>query len=94
VLHCCAILGKTQYEIENEYAWIDLPELLRIRDEQRARELFELLDVSMFPHVADKRAREEIVERIKRRLPKPPSEPPKSAEEQYQALLMRMKAGG
>ena len=94
MLQCCAILGKTQHEIENEYAWIDLPELLRIRDEQRARELFELLDVSMFPHAADKRAREEIIERIKRRLPKPPPEPPKSAEEQYQALLMRMKAGG
>jgi len=63
-------------------------------EEQRARELFELLDVSTFPHIADKKARDEIIERIKRRLPKPPPEPPKSAEEQYQALLMRMKAGG
>ncbi|MGG3278791.1 hypothetical protein [Paenibacillus solani] len=46
-----------------------------------------------FPHLMDKKARETIITRITSKLPKPPAEPPKSAEEQYQALLAR-KGGG
>jgi len=88
------VLGKTPREIENEYAWIDLPEILRIRNEQLAKDWFELLDISIFPHLSDQKARERIWERHRSRLPKPPPEPQKSAEEQYQELLARMKAGG
>jgi hypothetical protein len=94
VLRCCITLGKTQHEIENEYAWIDLPRLLELSGERRAKELIENIEVSSFPHYADQKVREGIMERLQSKLPKPPKEPPKSAEEQYQALLARMKAGG
>lgn len=60
----------------------------------KAREWFELLDATVFPHVTDQKAKKSIWERYRIRLPKPPPEPQKSAEEQYQELLARMKAGG
>jgi len=60
----------------------------------KAREWFELLDATVFPHVTDQKAKNSIWERYRNRLPKPPPEPQKSAEEQYQELLARMKAGG
>jgi len=91
VLRCCVILGKTQYEIENGYAWIDLPQLLELSGERRARELLDNIEVSVFPHLSDNKAREAILQRHRDRLPKPPPEPPKSAQEQYEALKMRMK---
>jgi hypothetical protein len=94
VLRCCAILGKTQREIENEYAWIDIPRLLEITNERRAMELLDNIEVSTFPHISDEKVRESILKRHRDKLPQPPNEPPKSAEEQYQALVARMKAGG
>ncbi|MUG45528.1 hypothetical protein [Paenibacillus woosongensis] len=85
------MLGKTQHEIENEYYFVDLPELLMLKDQNRASELLENIDVVSFPHISDKKAREAIVKRYANILPKPPAETPKSAEEQYQAQLARMK---
>ncbi|QWU18254.1 hypothetical protein KP014_09705 [Paenibacillus sophorae] len=88
------MLGKTQFEVENEYCLIDLPQLLLIKDQIHAAELLEQIDVESFPHIMDKKAREAILKRITRNLPKPPKAPSKSAEEQYQAQLARMKGGG
>lgn len=84
------MLGKTQHEVESEYFFVDLPELLMLKDQIRASELLENIDVAAFPHT-DKKGRETIVKRFTSVLPKPPEEAPKSAEEQYQALKMRMK---
>lgn len=94
MLRAAVALGKSPQEIENEYAWIDLPELLRIRNEIKAQEWFDQLEASAFPHIADEKVRKAIWERHRSRLPKPPPALPKSAEEQYQELLARMKAGG
>ncbi|MDL1163633.1 hypothetical protein P0100_21710 [Yersinia pestis] len=49
------------------------------------------IDIVSFPHMLDKKAREKIMKRITDMLPKLPAEPPKSAEEQYQAQLARMR---
>ncbi|GBG09514.1 hypothetical protein PAT3040_04164 [Paenibacillus agaridevorans] len=83
-------MAKTQYEIEHEYAWIDLPELLELSGEQRARDMLESIEVSAFPHMSDSQTREAILQRHRDRLPKPPPTPPKSAQEQYEALRARM----
>ncbi|MGG1879365.1 hypothetical protein ABDI30_17575 [Paenibacillus cisolokensis] len=87
------MLGKTQYEVENEYYFVDLPRMLMAHDQVRAEKLLMQIDVESFPHLMDKKAREAIIKRITSVLPKPPPEPPKSAEEQYQALLARKKGG-
>lgn len=91
VLRCCTHLGKTQREIEEEYYFVDLPELLMLKNQSRARELLEGLDVVSYPHILDDKAREAIFKRITSVLPKPPAEPPKTAEEQYQAHLAKMR---
>ncbi|WP_243895802.1 hypothetical protein [Paenibacillus sp. F411] len=62
-----------------------------IQDEVWAKELLMQIDIVSYPHTMDKKARESIIKRITNMLPKPPAEPPKSAEEQYQAQLARMK---
>ncbi|MBP1892983.1 hypothetical protein [Paenibacillus lactis] len=92
-MRCCAVLGKTQYEVENEYYFVDLPKMLIMKDQTRAEELLMQIDIVSYPHLVDKKARETIVKRITSMLPKPPAESPKSAEEQYQAQLARMKGG-
>ncbi|MDT3426065.1 putative Fe-S cluster-containing radical SAM superfamily protein [Paenibacillus forsythiae] len=79
--------------MDNEYYLIDLPQLLLIKDQIHAAELLEQIDVSSFPHIAEKKAREEILKRLTRNLPKLPKSPPKSAEEQYLAQLARMRGG-
>jgi hypothetical protein len=89
-LRCCLVLEKTQYEIENEYAWIDLPNLLEMSGEQRAREMLENIEVATFPHMSDQKAREAILQQYRNRLPKPPATKPKSAQEQYEAHRARM----
>ncbi|GGH17340.1 hypothetical protein GCM10008013_12610 [Paenibacillus segetis] len=73
---------------------MDLPELLMLKNQSRARELLENLDVVSYPHIIDDKAREGIIKRITNSLPKPAETPPQSAEEQYQAHLARMKGGG
>lgn len=85
------MLGKTQHEIENEYYFVDLPKMLVMKDEVWAKELLLQIDIVSYPHMMDKKARENIIKRINSMLPKPPAEPPKSAEEQYQARLARMR---
>ncbi|MNI86701.1 hypothetical protein D3C73_1438160 [compost metagenome] len=85
------MLGKTQHEVENEYYFVDLPELLMLKDQIRASELLEQIDIVSFPHNSDKEARTAIVNRYIAVLPKPPAEPPKPASEQYEALKQRMK---
>ncbi|WP_127580824.1 hypothetical protein [Paenibacillus koleovorans] len=87
------MLGKTQYEVENEYAFIDLPELMKLANEKRAAELMEQLEVTAYPHIADKAAQKAIINRIRGRLPQAPAVPAKSAEEQYEAQLARMRGG-
>lgn len=62
-----------------------------LKDQIRASELLDNIDVAAFPHISDKKAREAIIKRFTTVLPKPAEEPPKSAEEQYQAQLARMK---
>jgi len=91
-LRCCATLRKTQYEIENEYTWVDLPDLIRLEGERRARDYLDDIEVSIFPHVSDKDARETIIEKHRSRIPKPTAQA-KTADEQYQALLLRMRGG-
>lgn len=56
--------------------------------------MIENIEVSMFPHIMDAKIREQIMKKHTDKLPKPPPEPMKSAEEQYQALVAQMKAGG
>ncbi|MFD2116337.1 hypothetical protein ACFSTH_08370 [Paenibacillus yanchengensis] len=87
------ILGKTQNEIENGYAWIDLPRLIELQGERRAIELLENIEVATFPHITDSKIREAILKQHRDKLPKPPPETPKSAQEQYEALKLRMKGG-
>ncbi len=91
VLRCCTHLGKTQREIEEDYYFVDLPELLLLKNQARARELLEGLDVVSYPHIIDDKARETIFKRITSALPRLPVTPPQSAQEQYQALKVRMK---
>lgn len=93
VLRCCIHLDKTQREIEEDYYFVDLPELLLLKNQARARELLEGLDVVSYPHITEEKSRTAIIKRLTSALPKPPSEPQLSAEEQYQAHLMRMKGG-
>lgn len=85
------MLGKTQHEVETEYYFVDLPELLMLKDQIRASELLENIDVVSFPHILDENARKSILTRFTSVLPKPPAEQPKSAQEQYEALKQRMK---
>ncbi|MGW8822220.1 hypothetical protein ACWGNU_08855 [Paenibacillus lautus] len=70
---------------------MDLPKMLVMKDEVWAKELLMQIDIVSFPHMLDKKAREKIMKRITDMLPKLPAEPPKSAEEQYQAQLARMR---
>lgn len=91
MLRCCDILGKTQFEIENEYYWIDLPQLLELSGERKAKDMLKNIEVSAFPHMSDAKAREAILQQYRDQLPKSPPEKPKSAQEQYEALKMRMK---
>lgn len=65
--------------------------MLMLHDQVRAEQLLMQIDIVSFPHLMDKEARENIIKRISNMLPKPPAEPPKSAEEQYQARLARMR---
>lgn len=92
-MRCSIVLGKTQCEIENEYFWIDLPQLLELSGERRARDMISYIEVSAYPHITDVEAREAILNQWRDQLPKPPPEPPKSAQEQYEALKLRMKGG-
>lgn len=65
--------------------------MLVMKDEVWAKELLLQIDIVSYPHMMDKKARENIIKRINSMLPKPPAEPPKTAEEQYQARLARMR---
>nr|WP_247681768.1 hypothetical protein [Paenibacillus sp. Marseille-P2973] len=65
--------------------------MLMLKDQIRASELLENIDIATFPHLTEKKDREAIIKRITSPLPKPPAEPPKSAEDQYQAQLARMR---
>lgn len=87
------ILDKTQYQIENDYYFIDLPALLRIKNEKKAMQLLEQLQVTSYPHITDQKARNNIMKAITSQLPAKPKGPVKSAEEQYQARMARMKVG-
>ncbi|WP_020615739.1 hypothetical protein [Paenibacillus daejeonensis] len=87
-MRCCILLDKSQRQIEEDYYFIDLPELLTIKDQRQAKELLDNIDVISFPH-SDKKGREGTIKRLQERLPKPPKEQPKSAKEQYEALKAR-----
>ncbi|KUP22415.1 hypothetical protein [Paenibacillus sp. DMB5] len=87
-------LGKTQHEIENEYYFVDLPELLLLEERRHATAMVEQLEVASYPHIMDKEVRSEILQRYVRRLPKTPAPKQMTPEEQYQAQLRRMKGGG
>jgi hypothetical protein len=87
-------LDKSQYQIEHEYYFIDLPSLIRVKNERRAVHLLEQLQIASYPHISDKRDREKIMKSIADQLPKKAAPPPLTAEEQYQARLARMKGGG
>lgn len=65
--------------------------MLLLKDQVRAKELLMQIDIVSFPHMMDKKEREAIIKRITSKLPKTPSEPQQSAEEQYQAQLARMR---
>ncbi|MPY20042.1 hypothetical protein [Paenibacillus glucanolyticus] len=65
--------------------------MLMLKDQVRAAELLQEIDIVSYPHIMDKQARETILKRLTSALPKLPAEPPKSAEEQYQAQLARMR---
>jgi hypothetical protein len=67
--------------------------LLLLKNQSRAKELLEQLEIVSFPHNTDKRSRQKLVERLYDQLPRQPEAPPKSAEEQYQAQVARMKGG-
>jgi hypothetical protein len=91
------VLGKTQYEIENEYAFIDLPKLLVKKNERRALEMLEDIQVATFPHLMEQRDRKAVLKRLQDQVETVvPSEvhTVKPAEEQYQERLRRIKAGG
>lgn len=88
------MLEKTQYQIENEYFFIDLPQILLLKDQAHAAEMIEQLNVESYPHITDKKVREEILKRYTRILPEATVPKALSAEEQYQAQLARMKGGG
>jgi len=49
------------------------------------------IEVSSFPHMSDAKAREAILQQYRDQLPKSPPEQPKTAQEQYEALKLRMK---
>lgn len=85
------MLGKTQHEVENEYYFVDLPELLMLKDQIRASELLENIDVATFPHLSEQKDREAILKRISSVLPAPLAEPQKSAKDQYEELKLRLK---
>ncbi|WP_244169661.1 hypothetical protein [Paenibacillus helianthi] len=87
-------MDKTQYQIENEYFFIDLPQLLLLKDQARASEVIEQLEIASYPHIVDKQVRQEIIQRYINALPKAPEPPKMTAEEQYQAQLARMRGGG
>lgn len=71
-----------------------MPRVLEISGERRAREMLENIEVSSFPHITDKQVKEAIIKFYRDRLPKPPPEPPKSAQEQYKELKLRMMGRG
>lgn len=87
------VLGKTQYEVENEYYFVDLPELLMLMDQKHASVIIEQLNVASYPHITDKKVREDILKRYTYLLPKPMAQKVQSPEDQYQAQLARMKGG-
>ena len=88
------MLDKTQHQIENEYFFIDLPQLLLLKSQAHASEIIEQLEVVSYPHITDKQVREKIINRYIQILPKAPEKPRASAEDQYQVQLARMKGGG
>ncbi|AIQ59681.1 hypothetical protein [Paenibacillus borealis] len=88
------MLDKTQHQIENEYFFIDLPQLLLLKDQARASEVIAQLEIASYPHITDQKVRQEIINRYIKVLPKAPEKPRASAEDQYQAQLARMKGGG
>jgi len=57
-------------------------------------EMLENIEVVSYPHMTEKSDREAVLKRLQDRISKEPPAPPKSAEEQYQALKLRMGAGG
>ncbi|MGP0583706.1 hypothetical protein [Paenibacillus timonensis] len=70
---------------------MDLPELLLLKDQARASEMLEQIDIVAFPHISDKKARETIVNRYIAALPKPPVPAQRTAQEQYEELKLRLK---
>lgn len=62
-----------------------------LKDQAKAKEMLEQIDIASFPHIIDKDLRKGIIERYTSALPKPPVEPLKPATEQYEALKMRMR---
>lgn len=88
------VLGKTQHEVENEYYFVDLPELLLLKDQEHASAIIEQLNVASYPHITDKDVREKMLKQYTRLLPKSATPKQMTAEEQYQAQLARMKGGG
>ncbi|MDH6427275.1 hypothetical protein MKX34_17185 [Paenibacillus sp. FSL R5-0636] len=93
-MRCCTVLDKTQWQIENEYFFVDLPQLLLLKDQAHASNVIEQLEIESYPHITDKKVREQIINRYIQALPKAPEKPKMSAEDQYQAQLVRMKGGG
>lgn len=59
-----------------------------------AAAMLEQLEALAFPHISDEKVRKAIVGRYQSGMAQGSPEPPKSAEEQYQALLLQMKVGG
>jgi hypothetical protein len=88
-MQCCIILDKTQHQVENEYYFIDLPEILKKKNENKAAGLLQDIQIISYPHIADEKARSDIFNSIKSQLPKVPEEV-KSADDQYEALKRKM----
>lgn len=65
--------------------------MLELSGERKAKDMLKNIEVSSFPHMSDAKAREAILQQYRDQLPKPPPEQPKTAQEQYKALKLRMK---
>lgn len=93
-MECSIILDKTQLQIENEYYWIDLPDLITKKNEHKAASLLNDIEVATFPHITDEKVRKSIWDKYQKRLPQGEPEKPLSAEAQYERLKRRMSLGG
>ncbi|MGG3929531.1 hypothetical protein ABEV09_04070 [Schinkia azotoformans] len=90
IQQCAIILDKTIKQIEEEYYWIDLPSLIELKNQEKAKEILENIQVSTFPHISDESTRKQILEQYKKQLPKVDSKQEyKSAQDQYEALKKR-----